>query len=436
MKLLDLPIDIINILPQYFSSIYDLYSVLLTCSILYNAYRDTAIRLPPILPKLDGQPLFSPHPHLLLSSVARQIGDWAVLSPSHRYELYQVLLNGYDGLLSLAERVTLVSLSDLRNLYGTKYTLLSPLTRLVDFEAGPAMVRYQEMDPAEYGLTICLQPDIAVLNYVVYCELFHHYVDNILASSASCVSENKVDERDQFRDEMPNALTKWSVCDSAISQPRPLEAGIRHRFIAYCLPDPNNHRNRNYKTLGTAGRDEEWQLLDFVQMSRSTAFDRRDEALKRYWVTGVLQAIPEDEDLRLGGRIWNSHPAGSEKRSNLFCIVVTHLGYESLQMLLLDGLNGERIKARVNEIREKVQAIPKVLIDEWEYFGSLQNPASDVPADEEWHAWLGMKSDCYEGIGTNQKSEEDLQTEEEACESLLKLGITSEQLDIAESVAA
>ena len=143
MKLLDLPVDIINILPHYFNSIYDFYNVILSCRTLYSAYRDIEVRLPPILPKLDGQPLLQPHPQLLLTCVARQIGDWAVSSPSTRYELYQSLLKGYNGLLVLAERETLVSLSDLRHLHETKYSLLNPLTRIVDFEVGPAMVRNQ-----------------------------------------------------------------------------------------------------------------------------------------------------------------------------------------------------------------------------------------------------------------------------------------------------
>ena len=89
---------------------------------------------------------------------------------------------GYDGLLFLAEHVTRVSLSDMRQLHGTKYSLLHPLTRLVVFEVGPAIVRNQEMDPETHGLTICQMPDVAVMNFVVYCDLFHHYVDNILSS--------------------------------------------------------------------------------------------------------------------------------------------------------------------------------------------------------------------------------------------------------------
>ena len=408
MKLLDLPADIINILPQYIDSIYDLYNVLLTCKTFHTAYKDSNAKLPPILPRPDGQFLFQPHPRLLLTVVARQIGDWAVSSHANRYKLYQSLLHGYEGLLSLAECVALVSLSDLQRLHDVKYSLLNPLTRLVDFEVGPAMVRNQEIDPAEYGLTICEHPDIAVLNYIVYCELFHHYVDDILSSP------------------------------DGISPPKPLEPGIRHRFIAYCLPDKNNHRHREYKSLGKPGRNDEWQLLDFIQMSQSTAVTRRDEAFRRYWETGILQTLPEEENIGLGGHAWDWTPTTAEKSEQLFKIVAGHLGWFSLKMLLLDGLAGESLRRTLEGIKTKIQGIPKEVIDKWEYWSEGDDTVSEIPLDGlhhemGWKEWMGLASDCHEGIGTNGASDEEIQIEQKACESLLKLAMSAQQLGIIET---
>jgi hypothetical protein len=442
MKLLDLPVDIINILPNYFNSIYDLYNVLLTCRTLHTAYHDSEIKLPPILPKPDGQPLFQTHPHLLITSVARQIGDWAVSSPSNRYELYQTLVHGYDGLLSLAEKVAFVSLLDLRHLHEIKYSVLSPLTRLVDFEVGPAMVRNQDIDPADYGLTICLCPDIAVMNHVVYCELFHHYVDEILASAE--LSATKESSGRYYRD----SAIIHSVEDLAlpeITKPkastRPLEAGIRHQFIAYCLPDPNNCLNKAYNSLGK-GRDDEWQLLDYLEMSRSNAVRCRDEALRRYWNTGELMAIPEHETVGYNGHERGWQPSTAEKREALFVLVAGHLGYESLQMLLLDGMSGEKLVTRMKDLRAKVKAIPDFLIDRWQYRSrnNLAEPAPDNPSKDEsygkeWYAWQGMDEDCGDGINANSGFVEDLRDEAEACESLLKLNMSAHQLGVMDAVA-
>lgn len=439
MKLLDLPVDIINILPNYFSSIYDLYNVLLTCRTLYTAYRYSNIKLPPILPKPDGQPLFQPHPHLLLTSVARQIGDWAVSSPSNRYELYQTLVHGYDGLLTLAERVTFVSLSDLRHLHETKYSVLNPLTRLVDFEVGPAMVRNQDMDPAEYGLTICHFPDIAVINHVVYCELFHHYVDEVLASAV--LTTNK-ESSNQYHSNgvIINSVEEPTLPEITKPRPftRPLEAGIRHQFIAYCLPDPNNCRNKAYKSLGRKGRNDEWQLLDYLEMSRSNAVMSRDGALRRYWNTGVMPTIPDDE--RVGRTIhdWGWTPSTAEKREALFVLVASHLGYESLQMLLLGGMSGEKLVTRLKDIRVKMKAIPDLRVDRWEYW-SQNIEADTLSKDEsyrkEWHTWRGMASDCEDGINANTDFVEDLRGEAEACESLLKLNMSAHKLGMMHALA-
>ena len=435
MKLLDLPVDIINLLPNYFNSIYDLYNVLLTCRTLYTAYRNTDVKLPPILPKLDGQLLFQPHPHLLLTIVASQIGDWAVSSPSNRYELHQSLLNGHYGLLSLAERVSFVSLSDLRDLHATKYSVLNPLIRLVDFEAGPAMVRHQDIDPDDYGLTICQHPDLAVMNYLIYCGLFHHYIDEILAISEGTDSKEGGDEKDRdgtitsAKDELT-----LSEITSLRSPPRSLEAGIRHRFIAYCLPDPNNHRNQNYRSLGKKGRLDEWQLLDYLQMSECNAIHLRTENLAEYYDTGILQegAETEGRQMHLVDE-WSSPLSTADLRKLLFMQVTAHLGSDSLKMLLPDGLTSDKLKVRLRHIRTKIQNIPEEVITSSDnerppFDPSVQN-AGERQCETEWHDWrdwFGMESDCLECMATNSRSDEDLQEEMEKFESVLKSRMSAE----------
>jgi hypothetical protein len=426
MKLLDLPVDVINILPNYFNSIHDLYNVLQTCRTFYAAYCEFEVKLPPILAKPDGQPLFQPHPHLLLTLVARQIGDWAISSPSNRYELYKSLSRGYDGLLSLAERVTYVSLSDLRHLHEIKYSVLNRLTRLVDFEVGPAMVRNQDMDPAEYGLTICNCPDLAVMNYVVYCELFHHYIDEILASA-----EMTTNERESSQDG-GTVTASILTSPSPNSTPRPLESNIRHRFIAHCLPDRNNHRNPSYNSLGRGGpnNNSEWQLLDYLEMSRCDAVRSRDESLRRYWNTGILQPLPNGDVVGHNGHEWDWTPSIAEKRENLFVLVAGHLGYTSLKMLLLDGLHDPALIAQLASIRANLQSIPNLSISSWEYWNhddEADSSSDDEGEDVEWHSWMGMASDCDYGMSTNQETDEDLKKEAEKEEKRLIMAVERER---------
>src|SRR5580658_8735202 len=112
MKFLDLPSDIITLLPTYFHSITDLYALLSTCRALYNAFAFSEARLPPILPMLYGRPLLPPHPHLILAGTARHVADWAIASRENRAVLYESLLEGNCGLLKLSQKVARVSLKD------------------------------------------------------------------------------------------------------------------------------------------------------------------------------------------------------------------------------------------------------------------------------------------------------------------------------------
>lgn len=213
------------------------------------------VKRPPVLPRLYGQPPLPSHPHLILAGTARQVADWAVLSRARRAALYGSLLEGNDGLLKLSEQVARVSLADLRDLYNLKYNLLNPLTRIVDAEAGPQMVRDEGNDPDDYAWTIVRDPDVALLNYWIYCELFHHNVDEIL-----------------------DYATRTS------SQSRPLDLKTRRCWIAYCMPDTNNHRNWNWREI----RDIEH--LSQTQMWHSCdTFTHREMALLRFFEPGELQ---------------------------------------------------------------------------------------------------------------------------------------------------
>jgi hypothetical protein len=367
MKLLDLPSDIISLLPTYLYSITDLYALLSTCRALYNAFAFSEARLPPILPRLYGRPLLPPHPHLILAGTARQVADWAIASRGNRAVLYESLLEGNCGFFKLSQRVARVSLKDMRDLNKLKYSLLNPLTRIVDVEGGPEMVREEGNDPDNYSWTIVREPDIALLNYWIYCELFHHNVDEILTHS-----------------------TRTS------SQPKALDLKTRRRWIAYCMPDINNHRNRYWKEI------KDIELLSQTQMwDRCDTFTRREQALLEFFKTGDLHEY--DPGLDWHGRSYGSDYVITvhEQRVNVCLAVANHLGVESLKMLMPGGLYQAR--ARLEEIRERVSTIPDADIMD-AHIGNSRN-GDPLPMG------IGIDSDCHDGIVTNMMSEEELAEE-------------------------
>jgi len=367
MNLLDLPSDIISLLPTYFHSITDLYALLSTCRALYNVFAFSEVRLPPILPRLYGRPLLPPHPHLILVGTARQVADWATASRGNRAVLYESLLEGNCGLFKLSQKVARVSLKDMRDLNNLKYSLLNPLTRTVDVEGGPEMVREEGNDPDNYSWTIVRDPDIALLNYWIYCELFHHNVDEILTHS-----------------------TRTS------SQPKALDLKTRRRWIAYCMPDINNHRNRYWteiKDIELLSQTHMWDCCD--------TFTRREKALLEFFETGDLHEY--DPGLNWRRRSYDSDYVITvhEQRVNVCLAVANHLGVESLKMLLPGGLYQAR--ARLEEIRERVSTIPDADIMD-AHIGNSRN-GDPLPMG------IGIDRDCHDGIVTNMMSEEELAEE-------------------------
>ena len=362
MRLLELPSDIINLLPTYLYSITDLHSLSSTCKALHIVYASSPAKLPPVLPRLYGQPLLPPHPHLLLAATARQVADWAIRSRANRTALYEALSEGNDGLLKLSEQVAAVSLQDMRNLHDLKYNLLNPLARIVDIEAGPQMVRDQGNDPDNYSGTIVPDPDIALLNYWIYCELFHHNVDQILSVSARTAPA-----------------------------PKPLGLKICRRWVAYCVPDVNNHRNRKWNEI------KDFEHLSQTEMWYSCqAFTRREMALLRFFESGLLQEYGPDERVPIRAYPIDYDPGIAEQRINASIDMAQHLGVESLRMLLPGGLYQAR--ARLEEIKQRVGVM------------SLADMES-LREEDELRMGFSISGDCHEGISTNMMSEEELSDE-------------------------
>ena len=124
-------------------------------------------------------------------------------------------------------------LHDIRALYIKKSDLLDPVSQLlkdlcgqesyyreVDSEvresreaaeddeiSGDEDIAWEDDHPYAYD-HLCDSPEMAVLNYWIYCELFHHHVDYALIGSSR-----------------------------AKSMPEPLSMDTRERFFAYCIPE-------------------------------------------------------------------------------------------------------------------------------------------------------------------------------------------------------
>ena len=354
MQLLDLPPELLELLPHHLSSLQDLYSLLRTCRFFSHVCESSKAVLSPAFPKLHGQPLFPPHPHLLLAGVTRQVADWAVQSDENRAELYESLLQGNEGLLNLAIRLTQLNLADVRALYAVKGDLLYPLTEIVECEVGHGHYRLegiiQGMDPScRDDTTFCENPELALLNYWIYCELFHHNIDLSLSHG---ISESTI---------------------------RPLSYSIRQRWWAYCVPDRNNKNRPDHADI------QELQLLDQTEMWRCFSFDKRVRKLVFYWQNNNFSGIVPRPRNGINVEYLDHTSGAKEKKLSLFLRSSMHLGRDSLEMLLPGGL--EKFEGRLEDIKQRVSDMDA---------GGMPTPYDAALYDDESTLWWKMSLDAYE----------------------------------------
>ena len=358
-NLLDLPTELIAILPNYLHSLDDHYLLLRTCRTLYMTCANSNAKLAPDFAKKYGQPLLRPHPHLLLAGTARQIGDWAVQSEQNREELLKAIQSGNDGLLKLAVEVARLSLEDVRRIYKTKFDVINPISRTLDWEVGQGHWG-RELEENEIELmTICEDVEQALYNYVIYCELFHHSIDKALEPSLPI-------------EPLSQELRQWwmaycrgfhhSVSASRCTNPCTFPPG---------MPDSNNDRNNVRK---------EFQLLDFVVLYQSKGWASYRK------VSELLLAKTPDQ---YGRENVPDHDSLSP-HEKLFVNVVGHQGLATIQMLLPGGM--EAVKDLIATVREKVDAVPNAqILWDAEHIGT--------EADTMHVGWFSMFHDVKCGMG-------------------------------------
>ena len=113
---------------------------------------------------------------MLLSGIARQIGDWAVQSDANLDILWEALDTGNVGLLDLGAQVARLSVQDIRRLHSDKIEVVKPLAERVYRELRiQGLTRRRPFMPGFQAT-----PEVCVFNHVIYSEMFHHGIDRIL----------------------------------------------------------------------------------------------------------------------------------------------------------------------------------------------------------------------------------------------------------------
>ena len=206
MELTSLPIEILHLLPHHLANLEDLVSLSSTCRTLHSICSATSPKTILWLAAASSRIFFRPDPHFLVAATVRQVSDWALLNHENTQTLRQAMQGGIYCLLNLCILQAQLSMDDIRRLHATRFTLINPISDVIDRCAGPQW--YDTPDFWNGGVsnptTIWLDPARSLFQIVIYGELF--------------------------------ASTMQAFLEPKLSLPR-FDVEFRMDYIKYCIPD-------------------------------------------------------------------------------------------------------------------------------------------------------------------------------------------------------
>lgn len=210
MLLIDLPPDILIHRPDYLDSFDDLYSLIQTSRAPHIACAGYSAKLRPDFAK-EMWPKYSPtHSYCLLSGIARQIADWAVQNEENQNLLMNAISERPEGLLELGAQIARLSLNDVKEIHKAKLSVFNPLANIIDLECGSG---YRDDPECGYPVSkvFCDNVMETLYHFVIYRELFHHCIDQVL---------------------------------TPLTNVNHLSAFVRRSWMAYCMPDMKYEETR------------------------------------------------------------------------------------------------------------------------------------------------------------------------------------------------
>ncbi|KAL1986877.1 hypothetical protein VTN96DRAFT_5294 [Rasamsonia emersonii] len=209
-SLTTLPRELLWEVLDHLDSLLELHSLLLTCKYLYQSCDGAPRKIVSAIVSRSDQlelPQLEPYPHLLLAASARRLADWAIQNDKRRKQLKLALHGGIWSLFELAMEKVPIGLDEIREIWRWKEDVLEPITRDLDECCGPEAQK-QLLDDSP----ICDTPQLSLLLWVIYGELFHH--------TFSFVCDN---HQHLYHDAPPPL--------------EPLDCFTRFKFLVYCVPD-------------------------------------------------------------------------------------------------------------------------------------------------------------------------------------------------------
>jgi hypothetical protein len=181
-SLLDIPHDIIVTLPDYLHDIEDYKNLSSTCRTLRVYLAATSPKTLLRLTVAASSTFFRPSPHFLVAGVARQLGDWARLSPSNEDVLARTFRGGVDAVLALCLEHCGLTMEGVRDLHAMTFSVVNPVTDIIDKCVGEQWYATPNFwdGGVDDAYTIDVDPPETLFHLAIYGEFFGPDLDIIL----------------------------------------------------------------------------------------------------------------------------------------------------------------------------------------------------------------------------------------------------------------
>ncbi|KAI1803446.1 hypothetical protein F4811DRAFT_524862 [Daldinia bambusicola] len=382
--LLDLPAEILIMLPDFLHNIEDFLNLSSTCRALRKCLDKASPRALLRLAHASSRVFFRPDPLFLVCATARELGRWARASDANEAALVAGMPRGLDHLMELAAGPAQCGLTmrRIRELHALRFSLVNPVCDLVDKCVGAQWYATPDFwnGGVDDAYTVVAEPDELLFDLAVYGELFAPDYDYLF---------------DDPGGESPRR--------------RRLRIDTRLEYVKYCLPDrrivfrdrdrvpPGSYDPRLelvrhpqgpwVRVAGEKSRSDDNHTLGLMWLMNSTRW-------QPHWVRARADAgagpefseraweEPFDRDpvppLEANHRFW---------RQRLLVNVMQCQGLEGLGMILGGTEIAERYKPRIREWRDKIERMEEM-------------PAPVRVGDSETHEYPDLWGDiqvCFDG---------------------------------------
>ncbi|EPE34832.1 hypothetical protein GLAREA_10527 [Glarea lozoyensis ATCC 20868] len=182
MNILNLPQELIAMLPLHIHTIEDFMNLSSTCVTLRNGLSRTTPNQILRMAAAQRRIFFRPDPHFLIAATARQLSEWALLSSENTHILREAFKDGPDALLELCIEKSGITMEEIRRLHALRFTVLNPVADLIDRAAGKQwydVPNFWEGGRSDAGTIFC-EPERAMYQIITYGELFSSTLKAVL----------------------------------------------------------------------------------------------------------------------------------------------------------------------------------------------------------------------------------------------------------------